>query len=358
MSDRSDTDSRPISNCKYSAAEERLHDPGDVPRYSESAYFNFACGPGSFVLGGVLRVGLRPNDGYREFFALLPLADGTTLYWSGREPAARADFVPGSGSWRTASLALDVVKPGTEWRIRYADLLTRRILHPASLGSLGQALKASDPIECELDLTFTASHPLHVMQESGDMIPGEEAAKDHYEQFGRVAGALRIGGESREIAAAPAFRDHSWGPRNYVSAMSNMDWFTIQLDDGDNFVGFRIRSRPDLPPQGALVNDTGATYLGDVRVTTDWNGDGALRSPLAIDATVAGQRICMTAEIERAVMMKHRSEHGVAHNTIGLMRVNARRPTRPGLDGSEPARARRGNSGQWRCGILRYSHEH
>jgi hypothetical protein len=309
--------------CKYSVTEERLHDPGEIPYYNESAYLNFVSTEPGFVLGGVARVGLRPNQGYAEFFIMLPLADGTTLYWSGRQPADRAGFAVDSGTWRTSSLTMEVAEAGREWRISYADPMTRRVMEPSALGSLGQALKASQPVDCSAALTFTGTHPLHVMQESGDMIPGEDAARDHYEQFGVVSGVVQVAGDNYELRSARAFRDHSWGPRNYVSAMANQDWFTVQFDDGENFVGYRIRSRPDLPVQGARVDARGVAYLSDVVVTTSWAGHGALQSPAAIEVQLPGERIAMTASVDRAVMVKHRSPGGVARNTFGLMHVTA-----------------------------------
>lgn len=309
--------------CRYTSDADQLHDPGDATMYNESAYLNFVAHGAGEILGGVARVGLRPNQGYAEFFLLLALADGSTLYWSGREDLRRAAFEVGTPVWRTSALTLTATDPGREWRLEYASTDTRRIADPKRLGSLGSALKASPSVDCRLELTFRAVSPMHVMQESGDMIPGEAAAKDHYEQFGFVDGTLTLDGRRSDVTAAPAFRDHSWGPRDYVSAMSNMDWFTLQLDDGSNYVGYRIHSRPDLPVQGVRVDTRGAAYLDDVLVEANWTGVGAMYSPISLDLELGGEWLSATAEVVRAVMVKHRSPDAVVHNTFGLIHVDA-----------------------------------
>jgi hypothetical protein len=318
--------SLPLSLCRYTEQEEVIHDPGTAELYNESVYLNFAAagdGPAGDVLGGVVRVGLRPNEGYSEFFFMIALSDGSTLYWSGRNPIERAAFPIGSSVWDASSLSLSVTEPGVVWQVSYADDQTRRIAYATELDQLGQALKRNSPVACTLELTFTRTRGLHVMQPTGEMIPGEDAAKDHYEQFGVAAGTLTVDGRSYVIAGAHAFRDHSWGPRNYVSAMANMDWFTVQLDGGGDFVGYRIHSRPDLPIQGARIDDDGATFLDDVVVHSDWDGGGALRDPVSIDLVVAGDPVAVDIEVVRAVRVKHRSAAGVVNNTFGLIHVKA-----------------------------------
>ncbi|WP_181779331.1 DUF7064 domain-containing protein [Pseudonocardia pini] len=318
------TTPEPGTVCRYGPQDEVLHDPGSAATYNESAYLNFAAGPATDgLLGGVLRVGLRPNEGYSQFYLCLPMSDGSTLYWSARSPLDAATFPVGRTTWTSSSLTMDVLDPGRTWRITYEDEQTRRVVDPGALDHVGRALNASDAVRCRLDLTFTADRPLHVMQPTGEMIPGQDAAKDHYEQFGTVSGTLVVGDRTYPVSAARSFRDHSWGPRDYVSAMSDMDWFNLSLDGGPDFVGYRINSRPDLSVQGVRIDGAGAAFLDDVVVRSDWTGLGAVRGPLSIEMAVAGERVTMDVEVVRAVMIRHRSAEQTVHNTFGLVRVRA-----------------------------------
>jgi hypothetical protein len=315
---------QPLTVCRYGPEDERLHDPGSASLYNESAYLTFAAAPDAEgPLGGVLRVGLRPNEGYSQFYLCLPMSDGSTLYWSARSGIDAGGFPVGRTTWTSSSLTMEVLDPGRRWRIAYEDDRTRRVVDPRALDHVGRALDASAPVACRLDLTFTATRPLHVMAPTGEMIPGEAAAKDHYEQFGTVSGTLVVGDRTFPVTAARAFRDHSWGPRDYVSAMSDMDWFNLSLDDGPDFVGYRINSRPDLPVQGVRLDGAGATFLDDVVVGTDWAGRGALDGPVSVEMVVAGERITMEVEVVRSVMIRHRSADRTVHNTFGLVRVRA-----------------------------------
>ena len=58
--------------------DEYTHEVGPEPNFNESMYFNFF--DPARRLGGFLRVGNRPNEGYAEMTATVFLPDGRVLF--------------------------------------------------------------------------------------------------------------------------------------------------------------------------------------------------------------------------------------------------------------------------------------
>jgi hypothetical protein len=321
--------------CRYGAGDERVQDPQGDSLHNDSTYLHFVTRRRQGPLGAILRVGLRPGAGHAECHLHLPMADGSTIYWTERAPL---ELTVGAGVWAGGGLELAVVDPTIRWRVRYEGDGTRRIADPGALRHLGRALKASPPVACSLDLTFDAGFPLHVMQETGEMIPGQAAARHHYEQFGAVSGTIEVDGVLHHVEDAPAFRDHSWGPRDYVAVMGDMDWLTAMLDDGSRFVAFRIHSRADLPVQGARVDAGGVRFLDRVEVDTDWRGGTELLEPVELVLGTGGDVVRMRATPLRSALIRHRSPAGLVHNTFVQVELDG--PLGPGegwLDLNRPA---------------------
>jgi hypothetical protein len=304
---------------RYSGEDDVVHAHGDVPRFNESVFVNFVGADDSPVLGGVLRVGLRPVEGYSDFHVCLVLADGAALYGGSRK-VPLDDLAAGGTVWTSGPLTIEVVEPGRVWQISYASADTRHVTDPSLLSSVGRALKSSPSIDCRLTLRFEATRPIHTMSESGEMIPGEEAAKDHYEQFGIVSGEVAWGEESARLDGLRGFRDHSWGPRNYVSAMSDMDWFTGHLPGDVDVVGFDIRSRPDLPHQGVVIDDAGRAYVDHVEVVAPWEVEEVLAGAPSLRIDAGGRHVVARGSVDRSFVIRHRSENGVVHNSFSLVR--------------------------------------
>src|SRR5262245_65945058 len=64
------------------AEDDRMHENTGETNYNESAYYNF-YDPAQ-RLGGFVRIGNRPNEGYAEMTLCLYLPDGTVGFMFGR----------------------------------------------------------------------------------------------------------------------------------------------------------------------------------------------------------------------------------------------------------------------------------
>jgi hypothetical protein len=227
----------------YGPQHDALQARGEHESHNDSAYFNLT--PRSGVAGAVVRIGMRPNEGYSEASVVIPKGDGTVVFEYARNPLDAESFPVGSPRWESGALTLEAVDPGRRWRLRYGGGGARLVSDPLGFAERpGEVWRASPRLECEFELDWQAEFPVHVLSAEGNLMPGDEEVsygRNHYEQFGRVDGVLRLGDEEHRIESAPSFRDHSWGPRIWESA-PDQDFVTVYLDDGRRAVAVANRS--------------------------------------------------------------------------------------------------------------------
>lgn len=244
-----------FTSCSYSARHEALQQPGGHQSHNDSAYFNLTPVDETAVVGAVLRIGMRPNDGYSEASLVMPRADGTVVFHYQRSPLDRETFAAGSPRWKSGALSLEAIEPTRRWRLTYSDGAARLVRDPVAFAERpGEVWRASAPLRCEFELEWRADFPMHVLSRAGNLMPGSDDVaygKNHYEQFGHVDGVLRLADEEWRVAAAPSFRDHSWGPRIWESA-PDQDFVTIHLDDGRRVAAVANRTKGRQQAHGVI----------------------------------------------------------------------------------------------------------
>lgn len=316
------TSSAPESVCRYAAPDEALHDPRGQPLYNESVYVNFVLEPErDGPRGGILRVGLRPTDGYAELSLNLALGDGTTVFLYERTPLELGGFRPGSHVWRCAGMELAAVEPLRRWRLRYEGSSPRRLRDPAAFGAdPGAALRAAPTCAVALALEFEASRPIHALSESGDIAAGAGVvfARDHYEQFGRVSGTIELDGVRRAVAG-DAFRDHSWGPRDWQSAPDS-DFTTVLAGDGSAVVAFGARVDGREHVQGVRWSGAGLERLTAFELTSDYAGGLEIARPLGVVFGFPSGTLGYDGSVRAFLPLRHRSGERVVR--IGQILVD------------------------------------
>ena len=303
------------TSCRYGSADEALHDPRGAALYNESVYFNFVCAdpdPAASAddpIGGIMRIGLRPSDGYAELSLNLALPDGSALFLYEREPLAPEDFAVGRGHWHCAGMDLGAIAPTRRWRLRYAGDRPRHVLDSRRLGiDPGETLRASDRARVSIDLTFDGRFPLHALSRSGDIAQGGGAAfaRNHYEQFGSVTGTITVEDRICEVRSGGAFRDHSWGPRDWQAA-PHSDFTTVLDGDGSAIVCFSARLGGADHAGGVRWTPAGCEPVGAVMVDSDYAGEVELREPLALRFAVGGRELRYEARVRAFLPLRHRS---------------------------------------------------
>jgi hypothetical protein len=298
------------TSCRYGSADEALHDPNDTELYSESVYFNFVADGEDGPVGGIMRIGLRPTDGYAELSLNLPLNDGTALFCYQREPLASGAFAVGGSRWECAGMRLETIEPSRRWRLRYRGDRPRHVREPARLGiDPGDVLRSSVRVPVELELEFEGRFPLHTLSPSGDIAEGGGVAfaRNHYEQFGAVSGTIAVGTSVSQVAAGPAFRDHSWGPRDWQAAPDS-DFITIVDADGSAIAGFVARLPGAEFGAGVRWGPAGLEPVQTLNVETEYAGEPELRGPLTVNVAVGERRLRYEARVRAFLPLRHRRD--------------------------------------------------
>lgn len=199
--------------------DDYTHPPGPEENYNESVYFNFF--DRSQELGGFVRIGNRPNEGYAEVTVLLFQPDGSALFNFLRPRIENND------GWSAGGLRVEVLEPGERLRTTYEGEVVF-LTDPRELQDPGRAFRENPRRRLRLQLVHEGVGPIygHV----GDPSRSEnEFARAHYEQHMRVSGTLALDGEERPFEGH-GLRDHSWGPR-YWQSTPNYRWITGNFGD-------------------------------------------------------------------------------------------------------------------------------
>lgn len=206
--------------------DDYLHPLEEASNFNESRYYNFFdTGTG---LGGWVRMGNRPNEGYAEMTTCFYLPSGSVAFMYGRPK------ISGHTAHDAGGLRFDVIEPYQEHRVRYDGPLVV-LDRPRDMEDPRVAFTENPRVDCSLDLAVKAvAKPFggEPEPEEGDEVrevdPEKSFAKGHTEQHMASTGSVSIGDERFDVAGALGLRDHSWGPR-YWQAVWWYRWLTINL---------------------------------------------------------------------------------------------------------------------------------
>ncbi len=114
----------------------------------------------------------------------------------------------------------------------------------------------------KIDLTLSPAKPPVIHGEDGISKKGEEAGQaSHYYSFTRLEtkGSLWIDGKEEKVTGA-SWMDHEFGSSILNSHQVGWDWFSIQLEDGSEYMFFQIRrdnGEKDRASSGTVVSPDG-----------------------------------------------------------------------------------------------------
>lgn len=305
------------TSCTYGARDEFTHDHRGEPGYNESVYYNFAVADAGEAgpQGGVLRVGLRPTDGYAEMTLLVPLADGRTLFRYVREDLALDEFAAGMGRYRCGPMTIAIEDPNRTITLSYHG--EARIL--PDLAKFGDApgveWRAATEVSVAADVRFVAEHPVHVLDEQGGLMPvGEDghdvAARDHFEQFGVLEGTLAIAGKTYDLTGSRSLRDHSWGPRHW-DRNADTDQLMAYFDDGTRVVTICSRIGGDIVAKGMAWLPGAASVVATphFRPVDEYRGTSTVAATLPLQFSI-GER---TVDVDATVLSMFPTRVGRTH---------------------------------------------
>lgn len=223
--------------------DDLLHPLEEASNFNESRYYNFfdpGCG-----LGGWVRMGNRPNEGYAEMTVCLYLPDGRVGFMFKRPRIA------GHTAHDAGGLRFEVVEPYRAHRVTY-DGTVCVLARPRDMADPRAAFRENPHEPCTIALDLTAvARPWggEPEWEDGDdrpeIDPERSFARGHTEQHMAASGAVTVGDERFELSGALGLRDHSWGPR-YWQAIWWYRWLTVNLGPDLGFA-LTIAGSEDAP---------------------------------------------------------------------------------------------------------------
>jgi len=173
----------------FTASDDDFHfaEMGDRWWMTETSWFSF-CAPDE-RLGGWLYVMARPNSG---------VISGGAWIWDDTA------YLP----WEVLySRNLSAMQLPPEAKLSAADLPTGVSIRAVKPGLIYDLAFADDE-RCQIALRFEGLMAPRPLRKGGSPFGGS----NHFDQFGRVTGHVRLGGRTIPIDCLAA-RDRSWGPR-------------------------------------------------------------------------------------------------------------------------------------------------
>jgi len=206
--------------------DDYLHPAEEASNFNESRYYNwFDAG---VQMGGWVRMGNRPNEGYAEMTVCLYLPDGRIGF------IFKRPHIEGHTAHDAGGLQFEVLAPYEKHRITYEGKVCV-LTEPREMADPRAAFE-NNPFEpCQIDLTLEAvgkpwggEPEWEEGEEKPDLDPEKLFARGHTEQHMRSTGTVRIGDETFDITNGLGLRDHSWGPRFWQNIWWYR-WLTVNL---------------------------------------------------------------------------------------------------------------------------------
>jgi hypothetical protein len=309
---------------RLTTQDDYLHPVEEASNYNESRYYNFFDpGPG---LGGWVRLGNRPNEGYAEMTTCLYLPDGRVAFMFDRPR------IDGNDRHDAGGLRFEVVEPFAEHRVSY-DGKVVVLAEPRDMEDPRAAFAENPIVECRVDLTHRALAPVWGGEPVADGEDGEDGAaleldpetafaRGHTEQHMAVTGTVSVENESFEVTAGLGLRDHSWGPR-YWQNIWWYRWLTINLGRDLGLAATVISRDADSSEQHGFVfdrqryGDDRLVPLRRVHLSSDYDEHDHHRRVRAT-ATTDDATYEIEGEVWSSIPLRNRREGRTTRITEGM----------------------------------------
>ncbi len=232
--------------------DDLLHAPTSDTNFNESRYYNFF--DRSSGLGGWMRMGNRPNEGYAEMTVCLYLPDGRVAFMF-RRPKIDSHIAHDSGGLR-----FDVVAPFVEHRVAYegnsacspnrARWPTRAPHSPATRTKPPPSTSGSRPSRCPTAASRcgTKARSRHLQRRRFRHRPHRAAHGDHRRRPDRRPSVRhhRRRGPARSLVGAAGLAEHLVVPVGHRQLRPLGIACTVRGEDGRRppRQGPRLRRRP------------------------------------------------------------------------------------------------------------------
>jgi len=307
-----------MTRLRLEPEDELMHDTEGASNFNESMYFNF-YDPGQ-RLGGFVRLGNRPNEGYAEQTTCLYLPDGRVGFFFQRPKIASNDRFAAGGC------RFEVVTPFEELRVHYAGQVVL-LDEPEQMADPRKAFANNPWAEASLALSYRGLSPMYGGEPVGeDGKPLRDAASDfargHYEQHVGARGSVRVGDDTWQVDGY-GLRDHSWGPR-FWQAPWWYRWLTGNCGEAFGFMLNIIAGRDGERRRSGIIFADGAYQtVRHCTIETGWRGDAVYHQSITATARTDERDYRITGVVRSLIPLRNRrttpeGEHLVTRISEGL----------------------------------------
>src|SRR5579885_1845210 len=284
--------------------DDLMHQNTGESNYNESAYYNFF--DRGQRLGGFVRLGNRPNEGYAEMTVCVYLPDATVGF------------------------KFQVIKPFEHHRVTYSGKVCM-LKNPLEMADPAKAFKSNPYTRASIDLDYRATAPGwggELREKEGDrwVSPkndgdtGMQFAKCHLEQLGHATGTIKIGDKEYKFDGL-GLRDHSWGPR-YWQAPKYYRWLTMNFDEGLGGMATVTVNRDGSQHPGGFIARKGQPTLNvrEVEIETEFVGEQKLHDKIkaTIRTEASNDPIVITGKVISMIPLRNRRAGMVTRIAEGM----------------------------------------
>jgi len=205
--------------------EPLTHKPSTQTEWNESYYFIFY--DKEKKVGGMSRVGFKPNkkEGMTFFFLFLP--DGSVAAYHANDDASAYPK-----TIQVSNVQHDCLEDG-KWYYSFEGPMLI-FDDPKNFAKVKENPEViSDLVGAKIDLEYSAFNETYEYSEH--MTPdsleiGKKTGDMHWEQIGKVTGSVKVGEETFEIEGCIGQRDHTHGIRDWTG-IGNWFYFVIWFNE-------------------------------------------------------------------------------------------------------------------------------
>jgi hypothetical protein len=299
-----------------------MHPNTGESNFNESAYYNFF--DRSRRIGGFVRLGNRPNEGYAEMTTCLYLPDATVGFMFLRPEIKNNDRHDAGG------LRFEVVKPFEHHRVAYSGKVCV-LKNPLEMADPARAFKSNPYSRVSIELDYRATAPGwggELRERQGDRWvsprndgdPSAQFAKGHLEQLGHATGTIKVGETGYKFDGL-GLRDHSWGPR-YWQAPKYYRWLTMNFDEGLGGMATITVNRDGSERPGGFIARKGQPTLNvrKVEIDTEFTGEQKLHDRIKATVHIEGsdQPAVITGKVLSMIPLRNRRAGMVTRIAEGM----------------------------------------
>jgi hypothetical protein len=306
-------------------SDDLMHPNTGESNFNESAYYNFY--DRSQRIGGFVRLGNRPNEGYAEMTVCLYLPDGSVGFMFKRPEIANNDAHNAGG------LRFEVLRNFEHHRITYSGKVCV-LKNPLEMAEPAVAFKSNPHVPCEIALDYRAISPawggeLREKTASGwesvrsAADPSSQFARGHFEQHGHATGNIKVGGGLGLDVRFDGLglRDHSWGPR-YWQAPKYYRWLTMNFDETLGAMATITVNRDASEHPGGFIARKGQPNVNFVKVNveTEFTGEQKLHDRIKVTCQCEqdAEPIVITGKVISMIPLRNRREGVVTRIAEGM----------------------------------------